>query len=57
MLKIFKKVQFSSDQNRMQKIADVENAVKEFKVKNLVVTDLKAYKKISKIFTSKRWYR
>tara|TARA_B110000881_G_C18574577_1_gene517723 strand:+ start:1201 stop:2007 length:807 start_codon:yes stop_codon:yes gene_type:complete len=33
MLKIFKKVQFSSDQNRMQKIADVENAVKEFKVK------------------------
>ena len=33
MLKILKKVQFSSDQNRMQKIADVENAVKEFKEK------------------------
>ena len=33
MLKIINKVQFSSDQNRMKKIADVENAVKEFSLK------------------------
>ena len=38
MLKIINKIQFSADQNRMKKIADIENAVKEFnleKNKNL----------------------
>ena len=33
MLKIINKIQFSPDQNRMKKIADVENAVKEFSLK------------------------